>query len=118
MESANIWELFSSSANNKHARKASFSSGVRLPVIARHNAARISLENSGVIGSLGELKNTLLTVTSCIKQLLLCSFLFLVVGVDGVVGGEVEAAALLALEGEAGDEITHVDHVAEFADVL
>ena len=64
------------------------------------------------------IKNTLLTVTSCIKQLLLCSFLFLVVGVDGVVGGEVEAAALLALEGEAGDEITHVDHVAEFADVL
>ncbi len=36
-------------------RMASFSSGVRLPVIARHNAARISLENSGVIGSLGEL---------------------------------------------------------------
>jgi hypothetical protein len=25
-----------------------------LPVVARHNAARISLENSGVIGSLGE----------------------------------------------------------------
>ena len=46
------------------------------------------------------------------------SVLFLVVGVDGVVGGEVETAALLALEGEAGDEIAHVDHVAEFADVL
>ncbi len=46
------------------------------------------------------------------------SVLFLVVGVDGVVGGEVEATALLALEGEAGDEIAHVDHVAEFADVL
>ena len=46
------------------------------------------------------------------------SVLFLVVGVDGVVGGEVEATALLAFKGEAGDEIAHVDHVAEFADVL
>ena len=32
----------------------SFSFVVRLPVAARRNAARISLENSGVIGSLGE----------------------------------------------------------------
>ena len=46
------------------------------------------------------------------------SVLFFVVGVDGVVGGEVEATALLAFKGEAGDEIAHVDHVAEFADVL
>ena len=46
------------------------------------------------------------------------SVLFLVVGVDGVVGGEVEATALLAFKGEAGEEIAHVDHVAEFADVL
>ena len=46
------------------------------------------------------------------------SVLFFVVGVDGVVGGEVEATALLAFKGEAGDEIAHVDHIAEFADVL
>jgi hypothetical protein len=31
-----------------------------LPVVARHNAARISLENSGVIGSLGELTPNIL----------------------------------------------------------
>ena len=34
---------------------ASLSSGVRLPVVARHKASLIFLENSGVIGSLGEL---------------------------------------------------------------
>ena len=44
--------------------------------------------------------------------------LFLVVSVDRVVGGEVEAATLLTLQGPAGDEITHIDHVAQFADVL
>jgi hypothetical protein len=34
-----------------------------------------------------------------------------------IVGGEVEAAALLALQGPAGDEVAHVNHVAQFADV-
>ena len=33
---------------------ASLSSEVRLPVVARHKASRIILENSGEIGSLGE----------------------------------------------------------------
>ena len=35
-------------------RMAAFSSSFRFPVVARHNASRIFLENSGVIGSLGE----------------------------------------------------------------
>ena len=35
-----------------------------------------------------------------------------------IVGGEVQSAALLALDGPAGDEIAHVDHVAQFADIL
>ena len=36
-------------------RRASLSSRVRLPVVARHSASRIFLEKSGVIGSRGEL---------------------------------------------------------------
>ena len=44
--------------------------------------------------------------------------LYLIVGVDGIVGSEVEAATLLALQGPAGDEITHIDHIAQFTDVL
>lgn len=36
-------------------RQIFFSSTVKLPVEARHNAARIFFENSGVMGSLGEL---------------------------------------------------------------
>ena len=43
--------------------------------------------------------------------------LFLVVGVFGVVDGVVQSAALLALDGLARDEIAHVDHVAQFAEV-
>ena len=39
---------------SRSLRKTSFSLSLRLPVFARHKAARISLENSGVIGSLGE----------------------------------------------------------------
>ena len=42
----------------------------------------------------------------------------LVVCVVGVVGGEVEAAALLALQGPTGNEVAYIDHVAELADVL
>ena len=41
----------------------------------------------------------------------------LVVSVFRVVRGVVQAAALLAFEGLSGDEIAHVDEVAEFADV-
>ena len=37
---------------------------------------------------------------------------------NGIVDGEVESAALLALEGPAGDEVAHVDHVTQFADIL
>ena len=44
--------------------------------------------------------------------------LLLVKGMFGVVDGVVQSAALLAFEGLAGDEVTDVDHVAEFADVL
>ena len=46
--------IFHFFAASRHLRRAAFSSGVRLPVVARHNAARIFLENSGVIGSLGD----------------------------------------------------------------
>ena len=35
----------------------------------------------------------------------------------GVVDGVVQSAALLALDGLARDEIAHVDHVAQFAEV-
>ena len=48
------------------------------------------------------------------EQLRLLS-LFLVVGVDGIVDGVVETTALFALYRHAGDEITHVDHVAKLA---
>jgi len=41
----------------------------------------------------------------------------LIVGVEGIVGGEVEAAALFAFEGPAGDEIADINHVAQLADV-
>ena len=44
--------------------------------------------------------------------------LFLVVSVDGVVDGVMEAAALLTFEGPAGDEVAHIDHIAQFADIL
>ena len=44
--------------------------------------------------------------------------LFLVVSVDGVVSGEVETTALLALQSPAGDEVADVDHVTQFTDVL
>ena len=45
-------------------------------------------------------------------------FLFLIVSVDGVVGSEMEPSTLLALQGPASDEITHIDHVTQFADIL
>ena len=50
----------------------------------------------------------------------LLSFLFPVglVGVVRIVDGVVQAAAFLALHGLAGDEVAHVDHVAQLADVL
>ena len=51
-----------------------------------------------------------------IKKVIALS-LFLVVGVFGVVDGVVQSAALLALDGLARDEIAHVDHVAQFAEV-
>ena len=43
--------------------------------------------------------------------------LFLVVGVMWVVCSEVQTTTLLALQRPTSDEITHVDHVAQFADV-
>ena len=43
--------------------------------------------------------------------------LFLVVGVMRVVCSEVQTTTLLALQRPTSDEITHVDHVAQFADV-
>ena len=43
--------------------------------------------------------------------------LVLVVSVFGVVDGVVQAAALLALERLAGDEVAHVNHVAQLANV-
>ena len=55
-------------------RMASFSSGVRLPVIARHNAARISLENSGIIGSLGELTPNIFCPPKMIIILFECKY--------------------------------------------
>ena len=45
-------------------------------------------------------------------------FALFVVSVYGVVGGEVQASTLLTLEGPARNQITHVDHVAELANVL
>ena len=51
------------------------------------------------------------------EQLRLLS-LFLVVGVDGIIDGVVETTALFALYRHAGDEITHVDHVAKLAELL
>ena len=44
--------------------------------------------------------------------------LFLVVGVDRIVDGVVESAALLTFEGPAGDEVAHIDHIAQLADIL
>ena len=56
------------------------------------------------------------------SELFLCFFyslfIFLVVSMNRVVDGVVETTALLALYCHAGDEITHVDHVAELAELL
>ena len=41
-----------------------------------------------------------------------------VVGMHRIVNRVVQASALLALQGEARDEIAHVDHIAQLADVL
>ena len=43
---------------------------------------------------------------------------FLVVSVLGIIHRVVQSPALLALNGLTCDEITHIDHVSEFADVL
>ena len=40
-----------------------------------------------------------------------------VVSVQRIVCGEVQATALLALQGPAGNKVAHVNHVAQFADV-
>ena len=40
----------------------------------------------------------------------------MVVGVVGVVGGEVQSTTLLALQGPTGDEVADVDDVAQLAD--
>ena len=69
--------------------------------ISKEKAARISCEN--ILAALyGSLKKTL----------------FLVVSVNRVVDGIVKATALLALNSHTGDEITHVNHVAELAELL
>ena len=56
------------------------------------------------------------------SELFLCFFyslfIFLVVSVNRVVDGVVKTTALLALDSHTGDEITHVDHVAELAEFL
>ena len=49
---------------------------------------------------------------------LILSSLFLVVSVNRVVDGIVETTALLALNSHTGDEVTHIDHVAELAEIL
>ena len=50
----------------------SLSFAVRLPVVARHKADRISLENSGVIGSLGELTPNILMPSYLLMYLFAC----------------------------------------------
>ena len=56
------------------------------------------------------------------SELFLCFFyslfIFLVVSVNRVVDGVVETTALFTLDSHTGDEITHVDHVAELAELL
>ena len=44
--------------------------------------------------------------------------IFLVVCVYGVVDGEMQAAALLALECPTGNEVANINHITQFADVL
>ena len=49
---------------------------------------------------------------------LILSSLFLVVSVNRVVDGIVKTTALLALDSHTGDEVTHIDHIAELAELL
>ena len=49
---------------------------------------------------------------------LILSSLFLVVSVNRVVDGVVKTTALLALDSHTGDEVTHIDHIAELAEIL
>ena len=44
--------------------------------------------------------------------------LFLIVGVEGIVSSEVKPSALLALQSPTSDEIAHIDHIAQLADIL
>ena len=60
---------------------------------------------------LGQKLEELLEIPAQLRHL----SLFLVVCVDGIVDGVVETTALFALYRHAGDEITHVDHVAKLA---
>ena len=43
---------------------------------------------------------------------------FLVVSVLGIIHRVVQASALFALDGLSCDEIAHIDHIAQFADIL
>ena len=60
----------------------------------------------------------MLHVRFCSLFLYIVFPLLLVVSVLGIVDGVVQAAAFLAFHGLAGDEVAHVDHVAQLADVL
>ena len=51
---------------------------------------------------------------SLVQELLL----FLIVCVRRIVDGVMQSATLLTLQGEAGDEVAHVNHVAELTDIL
>ena len=43
--------------------------------------------------------------------------IFLIIGMQRIVGSEVESSTFLAFYGPSGDEVSHVDHVSQFSDI-
>ena len=62
-------------------------------------------------------KNVHISTVLCIDLQQAIAYLMLIVSVMGVISGEMQATALLALQCPTGDEIAHINHVTQLTDV-